>query len=212
MPLTYYHSSEIGPHISVTFPPQTPVISRATKPHSSFSYFHPLTLFFLSHSLTQLLFLPTLALFWVSALGYFMLSVPPASLRLSFSPRFAILRFPCDSSPFFSLSFLKFMSHLIAIFHGLSLLLNCLCVPFSASSYTTSAYSFSSAEPFHLSLSVLALSRDPCPSFGSILFISFSFSILCLLMLSLSLYFSQRLCFVWHPADKAADKGEREHI
>lgn len=97
------HICDISTTDGCNFPSDTP--------HSSLSYFQPLTLFFLSHSLTQLLFLPTLALFWLSALGY-LLSVPPASLFL-FPHVLLFLRF----IPFFpSLSFLLFVSHLIAIF------------------------------------------------------------------------------------------------
>lgn len=148
-----------------------------------------------------------------------MLSVPSASfwiLSFLFFPTFwHFAQFFCESSHFlFSLSFLTFTSHLIASspFCGLSPLALSLSVSVFASPFTSWAYSFSSAKPFHLTLSVPALSCDPYLSFGSIVFISCSFNTLCLRMLSLSLYFPQQLCFVWQPADKAADKGEREHI
>lgn len=126
-----------------------------------------------------------------------MLSVPSASfwiLSFLFFPTFwHFAQFFCESSHFlFSLSFLTFTSHLIASspFCGLSPLALSLSVSVFASPFTSWAYSFSSAKPFHLTLSVPALSCDPYLSFGSIVFISCSFSTLCLRMLSLSLCIS----------------------
>lgn len=60
MALTYYHSSEMGPQISVTFPPQTAVISRAPHPiPRSLTFTHLHSFFFsLTCSLCFFLFPP----------------------------------------------------------------------------------------------------------------------------------------------------------
>lgn len=213
MGLTYYHSSETGPHISVTFPPRTAVISRATHPiPRSFIFTHLHSFFPLRFFLFPPLPFSEFLLLATSCYQPFLplavyLFIPPH--LLPFCSFLAIHHFF-----FLSPSFLTFTSHfmVICLFRGLSPFLNCLSVSVCASSYTTSAHSVSSANPFHLSLSVLALSRNPCLSFGSILFIFFSVSPSSVFSYSLSLYFPRQLSFVWHPADKAADKGEREHI
>lgn len=78
-------------------------------------------------------------------------------------------------------------------------------VPLSIST----TWPFSSPRPLHLSLSGLALSHS-CFLCGSIKKKeSLHFSVRTSMR---SLYFPQQLCFVLQPADKAADKGEREHI
>lgn len=186
----------MGPCISLTFPPQMAVISRVTHPiHGSFSFTHLCSfLLSLTHSLA---FSSTIALFYVSALDYFVLSVLPASLRLmSFLLSPHLLPF-CTFlvvhhffQPVFSYNYVSLKSYPSLLW---SLLLNCLLVSVSASLYPTSAHCFSPAKPFHLSLSGIALSCDPCLSFRSALFISCSFSMLCLHTLSLFVFLSATL-------------------
>ncbi len=107
------------------------------RPHPWLSYFHPLTLFSLSRSLSSCF---TFALFWVSALGYSMLSVPSASFRLvSFLlfPTFCLFALFLQFITFFRPSILTITSHLRAIFLLKSLsppeLSSCFCFCLSIS-------------------------------------------------------------------------------
>lgn len=85
MVLTYYHSSRMGPYIPVTFPPQTAVASRATRPIARSFISTLLSFFFFTTPFTHMLLsASTLALFWVSALGYFLLSTSHESILLTF--------------------------------------------------------------------------------------------------------------------------------
>ncbi len=116
MVLTYYHNSEKGPHISLTFPPQMAVISIVTDPIHGSPIFTHLLFFSLSRSLSSCF---TFALFWVSALGYSMLSVPSASFRLvSFLlfPTFCLfalfLQFIIFFPPIYSYNYVSLKSNL----------------------------------------------------------------------------------------------------
>lgn len=180
-------------------------------PHPSLLLSPTYTLFSLSRSLASLLSFPTHALFWFSTVGYFMLSVPPAS-RLSshFSPHllpfcsFLAIRHFFFSSP----SLHTFMSHLIAffLFRGLSHpeLPFCFCLLI----HHLSSHLLNLSTRLYLCL----LSAVTPASHLGLFYLSLSVSPSSVFSCSLPLYFPQQLCFVWHPADKAADKGEREHI
>lgn len=125
-----------------------------------------------------------------------MLSVLSASFRILsflFFPTFRhFALFFCDLSHFFfSLSFLTFMSHLIANspFCGLSLLALFLSVSVFGSPFTSWTYSFSSAKPFHLTYLCLLSAVTPASHLG-LLYLSLVVSPRSVLACSLSLCIS----------------------
>lgn len=163
MVLTYYHSSKMGPHISLTFPAQTAVISTAT--HPSFALLFDSFFFSLAHS-SSFSSYPCPFLNFSSGLLHV---IGPSCLPLSVS------LFLPHLLPFCSfLCFFTFMSHLIPIFR----VCGHVCPELSLCQHPT-------LSSFFLSLSMEALSHDPCFSCKCNLFTYFSFSIL---FFSLSLF------------------------
>lgn len=192
----------MGSHISVTFPPETVVnfTPKVTHPVPHTPIFTHLHSFFVK-SLHFLLLCPFLSFHS----DHFMLSVPclflcPVSLSFPTLCRFALqlitflarlflhICLPKQLSASFVLTclFLMFSPHITP-----QLALSPLLSTVSTCFYLDLLLAMTPAS--HLGQFCLSVLVSPCP-------------------LPLSLYFPQQLCFVLQPADKAADKGEWEHI
>lgn len=128
MSLTYYYSFEMGPHISVTFPPRTVVVSSVTHPISRALIFTHLHSFFLA---LHFLLFPPFSEFPLSTTSCYQFLLPLSVLCLCHFPTFCHFALFLQLITFFSLSVLHSrLSQQLSFSFVVSFVLKCLCFLF----------------------------------------------------------------------------------